>query len=151
VREARALSTGDSFACAATPSGVTCWGRNDQGELGVNPDEDNHVAPVAVRALPAGVARLSSAESATCALLVDATLRCWGDNSDGELGRGAETTQELAGPVSGVGTVADVAVGADHVCALGRDGAVYCWGANRDGQIGDGTTEQRLVATRVAR
>ena len=64
----RDVSTGDSFACAIVggKAPVLCWGRNDQGELGVNPDEDNHTAPVAVRNIASAPLRLSSAESHTC-------------------------------------------------------------------------------------
>jgi len=151
VKGARTISTGDSFACVAAATGAPqCWGRDDQGELGVNPDEDDHTTPVEVRGVAGPVLRLASYESASCAELADRTLACWGDNSDGELGRGDQTTQELAGPVKGLGPVADFAVGADHVCAITTDGAIHCWGNNRTGQIGDGTNESRFAPVKVA-
>jgi alpha-tubulin suppressor-like RCC1 family protein len=148
---ATGISTGDAFACAVVAGGaVSCWGRNDQGELGANPDEDNHVQPLAVRSM-GGVQKLYSAESHTCALAPDGKAQCWGANEEGELGRPAgRTTQELPGPVSGLGTVAEIAPGADHVCARTKSGIVYCWGNNKSGQVGDGTTERKAAPTRVA-
>ena len=151
VKNAKSIATGDSHACVAPATGgVVCWGRNDQGELGANPDDDNHVMPLAVRNVTGGAQKLSAAESATCALMADASLRCWGDNSDAERGRGAQSTQELAGPVKDLAPVADVAVGADHVCVLAKDGTPWCWGSNHDGQIGDGTNDRRTTPVKVS-
>lgn len=147
------VSTGDSFACAVVSGGaepVQCWGRNDQGELGVNPDEDNHTKPVAVRNLPGTPRRLSSAESHTCASMNDGTLVCWGANTEGELGRPERSTQELPAPAQGIAGVLDFAIGADHACATTGDGVLRCWGGNRSGQLGDGSKERRLAPVAVA-
>ncbi len=144
ITGATAISTGDAFACAVVAGGaVQCWGRDDQGELGVNPDEDNHVKPVAVRGVQSAV-RIASAESHTCVWSETAPLRCWGDNEEGELGRGTRTTQELADSPKGIEKVKGVALGADHLCAL-VGASITCWGGNKNGQLGDGTTERRLV------
>jgi len=146
----RGVSTGDSFACALLSGNqVQCWGRNDQGELGTSPDEDNHQKALAVRGMTAAPVRLSSAESHTCALMPDASLVCWGANTEGELARGTRTTQELAGAAQGLGSVVDFAIGTDHGCAKTRDGSLYCWGGNRSGQLGDGSTERRLSPAKV--
>ncbi|MDB4997990.1 MAG: regulator of chromosome condensation [Myxococcaceae bacterium] len=151
ITGATSLSTGDAFACAVIAGGsVSCWGRNDQGELGTNPDEDNHAQPVAVRGI-LGVVKLFSAESHTCALGPDGKAQCWGANEEGELARPVgRTTQELAGPVSGLGLVAEIAPGADHLCARTKSGTASCWGNNKSGQVGDGTTERKATPTRVA-
>lgn len=144
------VSTGDSFVCATVEHGsAQCWGRNDQGEFGANPDEDNHTVPVAVRGLT-GAAKLNSAESHSCALRTDATLHCWGSNTEGELGRGTRSTAELSGPLPGLSQVVQVSMGSDYGCAKTRDGTLYCWGNNRNGQLGDGTKERRLAPTKVA-
>ena len=150
VTAAKAISSGDSFACVLSGAGaVSCFGRNEQGELGANPDEDNHVKPVPVRAVD-GATAIASAESHSCAVLKSGALTCWGSNTEGELGRGTTTTQELAGVVGGVSDVVAVAPGADHVCARTANGSVYCWGNNKYGQIGDGTNEARLTPVRIA-
>lgn len=142
------VATGDPFACAILATGgVSCWGRNDQSELGTAPDSEDHTKPLALPGL-AGVTQIAAAESHACALTAAGDVLCWGDNTDGESGRGTQTTGESVGPVPGLTKVLELAMGADHVCAR-RDGDVYCWGANRSGQLGDGTKEMRMSPTRV--
>jgi alpha-tubulin suppressor-like RCC1 family protein len=150
ISAATAISSGDSFACALSGAGaVSCFGRNEQGELGANPDEDNHIAPLSVRAVSSATA-VASAESHSCAILEDESVSCWGSNTEGELGRGTTTTQELAATVSGISNVVSVVPGADHVCARTGDGSVYCWGNNRYGQIGDGSKDPRLAPVKIS-
>ena len=146
----QSIATGDSFVCATLRDGSTqCWGRNDQGEFGANPDEDNHSVPVVVRGLT-DATTLESAESHSCALRKDASVHCWGSNTEGELGRGTRSTAELAAPLSGLTRVLQVSLGSDYGCAKTDDGVLHCWGKNRNGQLGDGTKERRLTPTRVA-
>jgi len=74
----------------------------------------------------------------TCAIDVEGPVRCWGDNSVGQLGNGARTSQLLPTPVRlprGAVAVA-LATGAYHSCALLNDDRVMCWGANGNGQLG---------------
>ena len=87
-----------------------------------------------------------------CALLNDKTVRCWGDNSEGELGDG--TYEDRARPVVVAGLPRErpypVEIAADYAtCARMSDGTVWCWGRNRGGQLGDGTTQQRPTPARV--
>ncbi len=143
-----AVSTGDSFGCALLAQGaVSCWGRNDESDLGTQSDDDNHVTPTAVPGVRGAIA-LSSSESHTCALLSSGKLMCWGSNSEGELARGTQTTGEPAALVADLVDVTQVAMGADHGCALTKT-TLVCWGANRSGQVGDGTTERRLAPAKV--
>lgn len=148
IAKATALSTGDTFVCAVVDGQARCWGRNDQGELGVPPDKDTRTKPLVVKN-ESNLAKLASAEARTCALRADGSVHCWGSNQEGELGRGAKSVTELPGPVAGLDGVAEVAVGAGHVCARTKDGTLYCWGNNRQGQIGDGTNESRTKPVRV--
>ncbi len=75
----------------------------------------------------------------TCALLVDSTVRCWGDNGAGQLG-GTTNTPFTPVVVSGLSNVVALGAGAQHACALLAGGTVRCWGANGAGQLGDGST-----------
>jgi alpha-tubulin suppressor-like RCC1 family protein len=56
-------------------------------------------------------------------------LRCWGDNSSGELGNG--TTRKSLTPVAVTGLptpILEVAASYDRTCALVSGRRVYCWG-----------------------
>lgn len=76
--------------------------------------------------------------SHSCVVLEDASLRCWGDNTWGQLGTGKlellveHPTRPLLEKVK------SVSLGKHHTCALGLDGTVHCWGNNERGQLGDG-------------
>src|SRR5439155_6724 len=77
-----------------------------------------------------------------CALLLDATLRCWGLNDYGQLGNGTVSSAQVsnATPVEviGITTATAVTAGGYHACALLQNGSVRCWGQNDYGQLGDG-------------
>jgi alpha-tubulin suppressor-like RCC1 family protein len=102
----------------------------------------------AVRAWPpAQVARGSDARLAagvlhTCYVADDGTIRCWGDNSHGQLGDGTTTDRLL--PVSVLTNAVAVSAGDFHTCALLANGGVRCWGHNGAGQLGTGDRVQRL-------
>ena len=74
----------------------------------------------------------------TCAVLADGTVRCWGDDSKGQLGDGTEPASTIPVEVAGITTAKAVATGAQFSCALLGDGTVRCWGSNDAGQLGDG-------------
>lgn len=81
------------------------------------------------------------------------TLVGLGGNSSGHFaGPGAggyastNTTPEPITLPTGVGPIADVAVGSGHVLALTADGRVFAWGSNADGQLGVSTPANYRVA-----
>jgi hypothetical protein len=82
----------------------------------------------------------------TCARMDDGTVRCWGDDSAGQLA-GSTRIQ----PIAGLSKIADIAAGSYHTCALDTDGDVFCWGANGNGQLGDDTVLNREGAVPVSR
>jgi hypothetical protein len=94
---------------------------------------------ITVELLP-GAVSVAAGIAHACALIADGTVRCWGLNSQLQLG-----TDEAAGtaptPVE-VPTVAGavaISAGTAHTCALIDDGTVRCWGANLGGELGNGT------------
>src|SRR5689334_21263359 len=68
--------------------------------------------------------RLSSSGDHTCAVLDDGTVRCWGNNTQGELGDGTvTTTPKTPVRVSGLTNVVSVSASLLHTCALRADGS----------------------------
>jgi alpha-tubulin suppressor-like RCC1 family protein len=92
--------------------------------------------------------KLSAGLEFTCAILATGQVKCWGDNSKGQLGvsgnHGAESGTmgtNLPAIDLGVGRTAKaISTGRQHACAILDNDTVKCWGANTYGQLGSGDT-----------
>jgi len=80
--------------------------------------------------------QLDVSDSFTCAVVSDGTLRCWGDNSYGQLGLSGNQIHTVPFVVPNVSNARAVATGWLFACALLRDGQVNCWGYNCNGGLG---------------
>jgi alpha-tubulin suppressor-like RCC1 family protein len=140
------ISAGVSHACGLLEVGrVQCWGSNTNGRLGV-PSVTRSSTPIPVEGI--GAARTVSAGTfGTCAVMLDATVRCWG--SGGILGNGSSSSSDVPVTVTGLVDAVDVAVGSFHACALRSNGTAVCWGGNSNGQLGNGTTTGSSVPVTV--
>ncbi len=147
---ATTVSSGDLHACAVTTSGsLKCWGHNGLGRLG-DSTTTHRTTPVDVTGLTSGVAAVSSGASHTCAVTTSGGLKCWGRNSEGQLGDGTITGRSAPVDVAGLTTgAATVSSGASHTCAVTTLGGLKCWGRNNAGQLGDGTTTDRTTPVDV--
>ncbi len=141
---------------------VKCWGQNVSGELGygdtVNRGDDPGEMGDNLPAINLGTGRTATAISAgydyTCAVLDNATAKCWGNNADGELGQGDTTNRgDNAGQMgdnltaislgtgrTAVSIVTGLGIASRHTCALLDNAAVKCWGHNSSGELGQGNT-----------
>ena len=92
------IYAGGSHTCALmTAGGIKCWGYNGTGQLGDGTTADKAV-PGDVVGMPGDISSVVAGSSAnhTCAVLKDGTLKCWGQNFDGQIGDGAPLTHTPA-------------------------------------------------------
>jgi alpha-tubulin suppressor-like RCC1 family protein len=145
------IASGGYHTCALAANGtVRCWGANNSGELGVGTTAERQ-APVQVSGLGGNIQAVAAKGAYTCALTATGAVRCWGDNSRGQLGDGTTVQRRTPVTVTGLGSgVQAIAPGNQHTCALNAAGGVLCWGDNLHGQLGDGTTAQRLAPVAVS-
>ena len=110
-----------------------CWGNNRRAE-GQPRGE--------ATAVDLGSGRTAKMVSAgvhhTCAILDDDTLKCWGNNGNGQLGIGGLTSSNSVDFGSGR-TVKSASAGGYHTCAVLSDESTWCWGSNSNGEVGEGS------------
>jgi len=151
-----ALSSGLRHSCAVLSGGtVECWGGNEFGQLGSvdvptgSPASQATSSPVPVAVTGVTQAsRVVAGNRHSCAIVSGGAVKCWGENSQLQLGNPAVTTALSAEPVdvAGLSGATDVAIGNFHGCAV-IGGGVKCWGFNQNGELGNGTLEPGPVAT----
>ena len=69
----------------------------------------------------------------TCSLLDDGSVRCWGNNDQGQTG-GSDTSSDATVRVDLGHEATSIAAGYKYTCAILDDGSVKCWGRNNEGQ-----------------
>jgi alpha-tubulin suppressor-like RCC1 family protein len=152
-----AIAAGNFHTCALLTTGaVQCWGWNNHGQLGDN-TRTQRLAPMTVSGLTSGVTAIAAGNVHTCALLSDATMKCWGWNNHGQLGDNTRAQRLTPGAVhtsmsngNALQSVAALAAGNFHTCALLSDATMKCWGWNGHGQLGDNTRTERLAPMAVS-
>lgn len=126
------LAVALEHTCAlATGGSVWCWGQGAAGQLGHGLFASS-TTPVPVVGLPARATRVAVGVATSCAVLVDATLWCWGSSMAGQIGL-PNTTPATAHPqrIMGLARVSEVALGHNHICATETGGRLACWGDRR--------------------
>lgn len=149
---ASSIGLGNYFSCAVGRSArVWCWGANYVGELGrLNPPRETYSpAPTLIAEDAEGrafteVASLRGGGLHACALKLDGSLWCWGNNARGQLGAGqpADLSTWKPARVSALAARArslSVFYGMQGV--IDAYGVPWMWGANSFGELGDGTLD----------
>lgn len=127
---------GAQHVCALLESRtVTCWGRNNQNQLGYAGTEISTV-PQEVPGV-FDIKTLAAGDNHTCAVQKNQRVICWGSNQNSQLGViGSDIVN--AQQVDGVDNAIAVATGGAHTCVLTASRTIQCWGDNSRGQIGVG-------------
>ncbi len=151
--DVKQIACGGTFTCALLVDGtVKCWGENDRGTLGygkthaeleaVGDDEHpSEYGPVELGGIPV---MIDAGHLATCALMEDASVRCWGADYYGVHGKGGygsigdDETPSAVSPVNLGGPVVEVNLGRTRTCARMFGGDVQCWGYGTLGGLGYG-------------
>ena len=83
---------------------------------------------------------ISAGHRFVCVIDNEGNPYCWGENSEGQLGKG-DFYYESSFPVtvSKITGFSIVSAGYSHTCGI-SDGIVYCWGDNYFGQLGNGAS-----------
>lgn len=158
LRRVRDVATGSIHSCAVIGRDVTCWGANDQGQLGrgtydpfdylPEPSNLRFVAHDADAGADDDVpSKVAVGDGHTCTVMGSGRVYCWGNTMNVGLLGSSMDAQHAA--LSGVPTRIDgldgpavtIATGDDAACALLRSGVVECWGANSAGQLGIGAAD----------
>ncbi|MCC6523876.1 MAG: hypothetical protein IT373_14555, partial [Polyangiaceae bacterium] len=153
-----AVASGWNHTCAILGDhSVKCWGDGASGAtglggtgvLGDGPGEMGDNLATVDLGTGRTALEIDAGCEATCALLDNHSVKCWGFNFAGQLGLGdgndrGDAPGEMGNNLPAITfpghTIASIAVGGFHVCAILDDSTVRCWGANGYGQLGLGDT-----------
>ncbi|HIL66089.1 MAG TPA: RCC1 repeat-containing protein, partial [Candidatus Poseidoniales archaeon] len=122
-RTAVAISARGEHTCALLDNGaVSCWGRNDFGQLG-NGVTAHKNTPTLTSSLGTGrtAVAISSGGSHTCAILDNGAVSCWGQNNRGQLGNGGNSDKNSPTLTSSLGTnrtAVAISLGTWHTCVI---------------------------------
>jgi alpha-tubulin suppressor-like RCC1 family protein/DNA-binding SARP family transcriptional activator len=136
----RTLSAQGDATCASGKSGIFCWGRNDEGQVGDGSTQDALAATAIAKptdSVSHQLVNVSMGYSHACALTSSRKTYCWGQNNEGELGLSAITGSAAPLPTANDFAFTQIASGAYHTCGISTASLLYCWGWNNYGQLGN--------------
>jgi alpha-tubulin suppressor-like RCC1 family protein len=150
ITDAIDIGAGLKHACIVHKAGtVSCWGYNNDGQLGNGMTGTSSPTPVDTRDIVDAV-NIAGGSNFTCAARRGGGAACWGANNAGQLGTGTNSASPAPISVVELKDVATVAAGQLHACAVKRDGTVFCWGEGTNGQLGNGGTSGSPKPVQVA-
>ena len=160
VTTAVSVAVGEINGCVVLADGsVRCWGDDGDGQTGTFPPSPSDNPSPSIIGGVSGPIALSIGEYHVCGLFPGGTVKCWGGNSDGELGDGQLERQSVT-PIDVTGIDGGIAIDAGELdtCVVGNDGRVRCWGYGALGNEGTqsslptvvmGLSDARAVVTNV--
>lgn len=160
------ISAGTYHTCAvSTFFEAYCWGDNRSSQTGTpSATQQYTLTPTKVPqgAMPVGVKvrQVAAGRDHSCAVGSDAKVYCWGNNANGQLGTGDNTSSSapvavLQGAIPAGVTAQQVFTSGDGgtatSCLIGSDAWLYCWGAGANGKLGNGGTANALTPVALQR
>lgn len=157
---------GLSYCAILNDNSLSCWGKNSNGELGSG-STSNLTSPNAVnvgsgRTVSKVIMTQSSSNNTTCAILDDASVKCWGYNAQGQVADGTTTDRSSPSavkltPSTFLTSVKDIMFTSNYlspdsvsVCAILNNDSLSCWGYNANGRLGLNDTANRTYASAVS-
>ncbi|HET8939259.1 MAG TPA: hypothetical protein VFN67_37700 [Polyangiales bacterium] len=137
------IAAGDRHTCRVYQGQLWCWGDNSSNQLGLNNDAPDLVPSPERVGSRTDWLTVAAGSRHTCALRAPGVLRCWGDDSQGQLGSSSARMREQ--PRVPWDDFIGLKCGGDNCCALRSGGALYCWGSNREGNVGIGRDDNMAV------
>lgn len=133
---------------------ILSWGRNNVGQLGNNSTTDS-TTTVSPSSLPTTVTGIACGDYHSLVLLSNGNIMSWGKNTHGQLGNATNTNS--SNPVyvyvdfanSQLGSVTQVACGAEQSYALLSAGNVKAWGKGTSYELGNGVAINKNIAVDV--
>ncbi len=126
------ISAGVNYSCAVAGGRAYCWGDDEYGQLG------NGTTAFAYRnagRVPTSgvVSRVAAGDDATCALLSDRTVYCWGRADEGIVESPGLDPVTVPVRWGSLDDVVELEVGGSAVCVRREGGEVHC---SRFGNVG---------------
>lgn len=124
-----------------------CWGRNNNGQLGVG-QAANSSTPIVVDGNESYQA-LALGFNHSCGITLGGVLKCWGLNSNGQIGNGTATNQLLPVTVDAGVLYRQVSAGQTHSCGITTLNQLKCWGSATMGKLGEGSTSGNQLSPQI--
>jgi alpha-tubulin suppressor-like RCC1 family protein len=125
ISTAVTVRAGWAHTCALLQDGsVWCWGDNGAGQLG-NGTMQGSSTPVRVSGVAGAVGVTAGWWHHSCAILADGSVKCWGENTWGQLGNG--TTTSASSPVNMHGTGITWSSSNPFVATIDSTGRATAW------------------------
>jgi alpha-tubulin suppressor-like RCC1 family protein len=147
------IAASGSHTCALreTAGSLFCWGRNTDGQLGLN-DVAQRNTPIRMTAMT-GWKHVTVGGTHSCGIrtgTLPEELYCWGNDLTGQVGNGSASNADVLSPalIGANGDWSMVEAGDQHTCGI-RAGELYCWGLNSSGQLGIGSIVNQSAPARV--
>jgi alpha-tubulin suppressor-like RCC1 family protein len=144
VANATQLTMADGYAAVRLSDGTGMWWGGPPGATGTLP-------AVAIPGV-SGLTGLSLGTSHVCAKFTDASVKCWGRNTYGQIGDGTMTDRSVPTTIASLAGQPLPTLGLNLSCDTVFTGSwgVQCWGENGLGQVGNATTTDQSSPVDVA-